>query len=129
MNTVKFRAWDGLRMTYSGISYNNSIGVLEIIPTSKMMQFADLEDRDGESFDWWEGDILNMHERYSDEEFHAVVIVKKDGCFMAECYEDGNPYIMENGEKLIKYIDGLVRYQYVKVGNIYENHEKLTPPQ
>ncbi len=91
-------------------------------------QFAELENRGGESFDWWEGDILHMNERFRDE-FHASVIVKKDGCFMAHFYQDGKPYKAEDGYELHVHIDAWMKDSRVKVGNIHDNPNLLTDKQ
>lgn len=46
---IKFRAWDGIRMTTSGIMFNNSTGIIEapIGSSMKLMQSTGLKDKNG----------------------------------------------------------------------------------
>lgn len=144
MNTTEFRAWDkdNSRMVMPDAFFiftgsevlmlnphhadSNYYQIDNLEERFIQMQFADLEDRDGKSFDWWEGDILHLSEKYEDES-HASVIVKKDGCFMAQFYEHGKPYLNEEKEELFVSLDSWMKDSRVKVGNIYEHPEKLKP--
>ena len=49
MREIKFRAWDGKRMTTSGIMFNCSTGFLEtpIGAQMKLMQYTGLTDKNG----------------------------------------------------------------------------------
>lgn len=49
VRTIKFRAWDGKRMTTSGIMFNCSLGLLETPNGAqmKLMQFTGLTDKNG----------------------------------------------------------------------------------
>jgi len=68
---IKFRAWDGLRITTSGIMYNNSLGTLETpkISSFKIMQFTGLKDKNG--IDIYELD-------YVLDEFNQRILVEFD---------------------------------------------------
>lgn len=95
------------------------------LPIVYVRQFCGFDDRNGKSFDWWEGDILHLNQvMYPDEE-HVIVIVRKDGCFMGKYYENGKPYLNGDGDELIMEIDYQIKDMYFKVGNIHENTDLL----
>jgi uncharacterized phage protein (TIGR01671 family) len=111
---IKFRAWDGKRMTTSGIMFNTSTGCLEV-PSSasfggvmttpySLMQFTGLKDKNG--VDIYEGDLLKRLNGAIDRvEFDTgqFVVVHKNG---------DSDYIA-------------VKNKFEVIGNIYENPELL----
>lgn len=72
---IKFRAWDGKRMTTSGIMYNNSTGCIERpkVQSFYIMQFTGLHDKNGKEI--YEGDILEC-------DLYRVEIQFKGGQFV-----------------------------------------------
>lgn len=136
MREIKFRAWDGLRMTTSGIMFNTSTGCLEIptayslnleeIPKEKrmiLMQYTGLKDKNGKEI--YEGDVLKCFDlEYLDmPDFKGVVAINDCEFFLKE----------KNNEPIELWSDGTNDYFTMSliqtdeccevIGNIYENPE------
>lgn len=124
MREIKFRAWDGKRMTKSGIMFNNSNGCLTVpnslsfnegnLPTDlqyHLMQFTGLHDRNGAEI--YEGDILKTH-----DEIVKVYFNEAMACFDIE-YEGGDT------EALVPPMGEWVEKHNEIIGNIYENPELI----
>lgn len=118
---LKFRAWDGVRMTTSGIMFNNSNGCIEVpkeasfggILTTKyeVMQFTGLTDKNGEQV--FEGDIVQAYR--SGQKFKGdIYLIKYDErqFIMASTIDETN-------------IDCIWFFDFEIIGNIYENSNLL----
>ena len=119
MREIKFRAWDGLRMTTSGIMFNTSTGRLEIptayslnleeIPKEKrmiLMQYTGFKDKNGTEI--WEYDIIQ------DGDGNKFTIWFDDGAILYGGFEkewDDYALLMPNDITVI--------------GNKYENPELI----
>ena len=118
MREIKFRAWDGLRMTTTGISFNNSYGILEHPkqPGWKLMQYTGLKDCSVPQKEIYEGDIISIDG--GAEPYIAKVYFDK-GCF---------GIIMDNKENLfveLRYYIDMPFCTTEVIGNQYENEEML----
>ena len=129
MRTIKFRAWDGKRMTTSGIMFNNSTGILEVPTIGNMgrplsvkyqlMQFTGLHDKNGREI--FEGDLLGEWLNIDGEKIQTAIPVlwsEEVTAFMVDlsALKDGS------------YCEFLAHNYYgcEVIGNIYENPELLT---
>ena len=114
---IKFRAWDGKRMTTSGISFNNSNSCLEtpIGAQMKLMQFTGLKDKNDKEI--YDGDIVTYYQPYAKRT--DTHIVKWDWRFAGfGLFEDKNEWCQES--------DWLKIQQIEIIGNIYDNPELKT---
>ena len=120
---IKFRAWDGMRMTTSGIMFNTSTGSLDVPEEAsfggkitnpyKLMQFT--ERKDGNDKEIYEGDIVQ--EAGNSSMYGEVVFSNEYLCFGYIHKGIGNKdYI--TGE----FVRGL--HSVYIIGNIYEPNQK-----
>ena len=112
---IKFRAWDGIRFTTSGIMFNCSTGHLETPEGARMKlyEFTGLHDRNGVEI--YEGDIIGIHR------------VNGGVCRVGYCVFEKGKYV--NKYKGTSFTDELGIYgdlQKIEViGNIHQNPELL----
>lgn len=137
MREIKFRAWDGKRMTTSGIMFNNSTGCVEVPKDASLggsmtipyhlMQFTGLTDKNGKEI--YEGDILSITE------------VDEDSVLGVEFNLKGTVTFGGNGKFVSAYPCSFVlhvkewwheegilanrRHEYEIIGNIHENPELI----
>lgn len=140
---IKFRAWDGIRITKSGIMFNSSTGCMEV-PTigsfgsdltkvSKyyLMQYTGLSDKNGVEI--YEGDVLKITSRtfWNDEiddigRYEDLVYVKIHTLIDTYCYYCSTKEKWNNGQSYSDWSDDWYEKEYVEViGNIYKNPELL----
>jgi uncharacterized phage protein (TIGR01671 family) len=115
MREIKFRAWDGIRITTSGIMFNCSTNTLEIPIGSRMklMQYTGLKDKNGKEI--YEGDMVNQEKWISVGVYKPTIGIVKYACckFYSDCigeWEGSHADLNGNSEV---------------IGNIYENIELL----
>lgn len=128
---IKFRAWDGKRMTTSGIMFNNSNGCIELPktindPTMILMQYTGLKDKDG--VDIFEGDIVKCHYLYAalgenlgvfeaEKEIIGEMSFQEMGLWIQCNTEDDSGYLL--------WINGLHEESFEVIGNVFENPELI----
>lgn len=112
MREIKFRAWDGYRMTLAGIAFSNSTGLMTTPAKDILMQYTGLKDKNGKEI--YEGDII--------DEFTYIGWCDEFKIFsMVFSNIDGKPYCAQCG--------GDFMWQEFKhfppeiIGNIHENPE------
>ena len=119
MREIKFRAWDGYRMTTAGISFNNTTGVLggEVfgskgdIQEMPVMQYIGLKDKNGVEI--YEGDIVDAFDWGVGPETQKPIcrsVVEWDS---QEAAWQLNPQPTEDRYDLFRSL--------AVIGNIYEN--------
>jgi uncharacterized phage protein (TIGR01671 family) len=109
---IKFRAWDGKRMTTSGIMFNTSLGIVET-PTGaqmKLMQFTGLLDKNGKEI--YESDIVKT----GTDKLMVISWSEKHASFVID--RDGWAFVHYFGEAFDSNMCEVV-------GNIYENSNLL----
>jgi len=113
MKEIKFRAWDGLRMTKSGIQFSATDGTLTMVQNMPLMQYTGLKDKNGKEI--YEGDIVRCKFAFGD---NICEIVYDEGCFWVS---------QKNREVQDKAHDNLYWHKegIEVIGNIYENPELL----
>lgn len=118
MNTLKFRAWDGKRITTSGIMFNNSTGCLELPQGARMklMQFTGLKDRNDKEI--YEGDIVKCG-------YGVAKVIFNAGCFMIEWLDDREAYMEFVFSRKGMYSRQNDDEKLEIIGNIHENPELL----
>lgn len=115
---IKFRAWDGIRMTTSGIMFNCSTSFLEIPSGSKMkiMQYIGLKDKHGT--DIYENDLFQVA---------ANKVYQVKFCDGKESNHEwyGGAFILWLDENTFFPFDDYAIKTGKVIGNIYDNPEYL----
>lgn len=125
---IKFRAWDGIRITTSGIMFNCSTSILQVPDGSqmKLMQFTGLFDNSGKEI--YEGDILKVE--WQTPSTGGYFQMSDSYCeheeILSVCWDyDGFAYLKQDGKYFTLSRKGKHRIEII--GNIYDNPELLTP--
>ena len=124
MRDIKFRAWDGLRMTWGGITFNNTTWSIQNVNGEPIMQYTGLNDKNGVEI--YEGDIIQ-----SVSEMVRLDTNETTGKIKTENYEvRWEPEKArwgrwkDNKFELLSGLDkGYLLKWYSVIGNIYENPE------
>ena len=126
MRDIKFRAWDLMRMTTSGIMFNSTTSMLEIPNGSGMvlMQYTGLKDKNGKEI--YEGDIVKLWECFDEDEPELNEFELSEVKYCAEesdypAFEIKSNYFYESNILQAGVIEGRIEV----IGNIYENPELL----
>jgi len=133
---IKFRAWDGIRMTTSGIMFNTSTGQLETPTTASisgnpvkydLMQFTGLTDKNGKEI--YEGDILRIpaNDSWDEKNYSCFEVFFHDGDSNTDYNIGFTMGRMHNhgsvcGGAILPFKPKTVK-KMVIIGNIYENPE------
>ena len=114
MRDIKFRAWDGLRMTCCGITFNNTTWSIQNVNGEPIMQYTGLKDKNGVEI--YEGDFVSHwhEEMFFQGNVVGLVVWQPDtACFEFEYSSTSQPF-------------SNVDFNYIEpqiIGNIYENPE------
>ena len=111
MGNPKYRAWDGFRMTTSGIQFNSSTGELEFAPDGVLIQCTGIKDKNGVEI--WEDDICKA--RAKDKEWEII------GKVVMEPLE----LVLETNDYKWPVASMTVLRDIEVIGNIYQNPELL----
>ena len=134
MRINKYRAWDGKRMTTSGIMFNNSTGCIDlpIGAQMKLMQFTGLHDKNGKEI--YENDVLSVDKiasLYKNCPITVIgVVVYTNGRYEVETKKVINKKFSEQlsihfGMKVMDWIHLPEFHKSEIIGNIHENKELL----
>lgn len=106
---IKFRAWDGLRMTINGIMFSNTRGDLFSAAQMPVMQFTGLLDKSDKEI--YEGDIVR-DVSHTDLVFAVEWDKPSAGYYMPDEFDEEYKFPMSAADLEI-------------IGNIHENPELL----
>ena len=110
VNRFGFRAWDGNRMTTSGIQFNSSTGKLEFKPAGVLMQSVGITDEN--DIEIFEGDIVDG---WCYEHTGKFLVFFDEGAFSIHVTDEYSPCLYESFPE-----DNLTI-----IGNVHENPELL----
>ena len=115
MREIKFRAWDGRRMTLSGIAFSNSTGLMTVPAEDILMQYTGLKDSKGVGI--YESDFVRIKiSPYWDEDEPSIThgyfeVVFSEGMFCLRMPEGCYPLCEYMGQ------------EPEVIGDIYKNPE------
>jgi uncharacterized phage protein (TIGR01671 family) len=115
---IKFRAWDGKRMTLSGIQFVNTSGELVAVD-GYLMQWTGLTDKNSTPI--YEGDLLiNSRGRIGEVVWHDYT-----ASFDAKFVRDTKPEISSS----MGLQNNMWGYSVEVIGNIYQHKELMEPSE
>jgi hypothetical protein len=113
---IKFRAWNGLYMTTSGIMFSSTDGEIFTAANMPVMQFTGLHDKNGKEI--YEGDIVRYNHSVAQYNFPLIYVAKV-------VYWNEHCKFRLEGNNSTDLHEDIFWSEIEVIGNIWENPELL----